>query len=111
MLAICLTSIKSPIVLLLFFNYIMKYDCSELHKKLDAGNHSYSGNRDQEDHGLKPAWTNSSCDHMKPYLKKTHHKKRAGVVVKGIDPEFKPSTAKQTNKKTKERYMQQTRSQ
>jgi hypothetical protein len=31
-------------------------------------NSSYSGSRDQEDHGLKPAWANS---YMRPYLKKT----------------------------------------
>jgi hypothetical protein len=35
-------------------------------------NSSYSGSRDQEDHGLKLAHRNSSCD---PILKKTHHKK------------------------------------
>jgi hypothetical protein len=33
---------------------------------------SYSGGRDQEDHGLKPAWANSS---VRPYLEKTLHKK------------------------------------
>jgi hypothetical protein len=32
-----------------------------------AYNPSYSGGRDQEDHGLKPAWANSSQD---PILKK-----------------------------------------
>jgi hypothetical protein len=32
-------------------------------------NPSYSGGRDQEDHGLKPA----RC--TRPYLEKTHHKK------------------------------------
>jgi hypothetical protein len=26
----------------------------------------------------------------RPYLEKTHHKKRAGGVVQGEDPEFKP---------------------
>jgi hypothetical protein len=33
---------------------------------------SYSGGRDQEDHGSKPACAKSSVG---PYLKKTHHKK------------------------------------
>jgi hypothetical protein len=35
-------------------------------------NPSYSGGRDQEDQGLKPAQANSSA---RPYFKKTHHKK------------------------------------
>jgi hypothetical protein len=34
-------------------------------------NPSYSGGRDQEDHGSKPAWVNSS---MRPYLKKKKKK-------------------------------------
>jgi hypothetical protein len=37
-----------------------------------ACNPSYSGGRDQEDHGLKPAQVNSSQD---PISKKNHHKK------------------------------------
>jgi hypothetical protein len=48
---------------------------------------SYSGSRDQEDRGSKPAQANSSQD---PILKKTHHKKRASGVAQGIDPKFKP---------------------
>jgi hypothetical protein len=56
-------------------------------------NPSYSGDRDQEDHGLKPAQGNSSRD---PILKKSHHKK--GLVmwlkVKAL------SSNKQTNKNT-----------
>jgi hypothetical protein len=40
-------------------------------------NPSYSGGRDQEDHGSKPAWANSSRD---PMSKKAHHKKKNGVV-------------------------------
>jgi hypothetical protein len=32
---------------------------------------SYSGGRDQEDHGSKPAWANSSRD---PISKNTHYK-------------------------------------
>jgi hypothetical protein len=35
-------------------------------------NPSYSGGRDEEDQGLKPAQANSS---MRPYLEKTLHKK------------------------------------
>jgi hypothetical protein len=35
-------------------------------------NPGYSGGRDQEDHSLKPAKTNSS---VRPYLNKTLHKK------------------------------------
>jgi hypothetical protein len=27
---------------------------------------------------------------MRPYLEKTHHKKRAGEVAQGVGPEFKP---------------------
>jgi hypothetical protein len=38
-------------------------------------NLSYSEGRDQEDHGSKPA---SGKQFRKPYLEKTHHKKRAG---------------------------------
>jgi hypothetical protein len=43
------------------------------------------GGRDQEDHGWKPAWANSS----RPYLEKTVHKNRAGGVAQGEGPEFK----------------------
>jgi hypothetical protein len=50
-------------------------------------NPSYSGGRDQEDHGLKPARENSLQD---PILKKTLHKNRAGGVAQGESPEFKP---------------------
>jgi hypothetical protein len=42
--------------------------------------------RDQEDHGLKLAWANSS---MRPYLEKNPPPKRAGGVTQGVDPEFK----------------------
>jgi hypothetical protein len=35
-------------------------------------NPTYLGSRDQEDHGLKPAWANTS---VIPYLEKTHHEK------------------------------------
>jgi hypothetical protein len=60
-----------------------------------ACNTSYSGGRDQEDHGSKPAWANSST---RPYLiKKTHHKKRAGGVAQGAGPEFKPQYPRKKN--------------
>jgi hypothetical protein len=48
-------------------------------------NHSYSGGRDQEDHGLKPGRANSAQD---PILK-NFSQKRAGGVDQGIGPEFK----------------------
>jgi hypothetical protein len=41
-------------------------------------NPTYSGGRDQEDHGSKPAWANSLRD---PILKKPHYKRRAGEVA------------------------------
>jgi hypothetical protein len=34
-------------------------------------------------------------------LKKAHHKKRAGRVVPGVGPEFKPHTKKKKTKKSK----------
>jgi hypothetical protein len=49
-------------------------------------NPSYSGGRDQGDHGSKPARANRST---RPYLKKTHHEKRAGGLAQGVGPEFK----------------------
>jgi hypothetical protein len=52
-----------------------------------ACNPTYSGGRDQEDHGSKPAWANSST---RPYLKKTLHKNRVGGVTQGDGSEFKP---------------------
>jgi hypothetical protein len=35
------------------------------------------------------------------YLKKTHHKKRAGGVAQGVGPEFKPSIKKKKKKRKK----------
>jgi hypothetical protein len=52
-----------------------------------AYNPSYLGGRDQEDHGLKPAWANSS--------ERSYLKNRAGGVAQGEGPEFKPSSAQQ----------------
>jgi hypothetical protein len=51
-----------------------------------ACNPSYSGGRDQEDRGLKPAWANSSRDP----ISKIPLTKRAGGVPQGVGPEFKP---------------------
>jgi hypothetical protein len=62
-----------------------------------ACNPGYSGGRDLEDCGLKPAQANSLRD---PISKKPHHahKKRAGGVAQGVGPEFKPQTAKKKKK-------------
>jgi hypothetical protein len=57
-------------------------------------NPSYSGGRDQEDHGLKPAQANTSQD---PILKKIYPKKRADVG-QSIGPEFKPQYHKKKKK-------------
>jgi hypothetical protein len=57
---------------------------------------AYSGGRDQEDHGLKPAQANSSA---RPYLKKPFTK-MAGAVAQGVDPEFKPQQKNQTKTKS-----------
>jgi hypothetical protein len=38
---------------------------------------------------------------MRPYLKKTHHKKRAGGVAQGVGPEFKPQCHKRKRVKMK----------
>jgi hypothetical protein len=51
---------------------------------------SYSGGRDQEDHGSKPARANGSRD---PILKNSSHK-RAGGVAPGVDPKFKSQYCK-----------------
>jgi hypothetical protein len=50
-------------------------------------NPSYSGGKDQEDHGSKPARANSST---RPYLKKKPLQKRSGGVAQGSGPDFKP---------------------
>jgi cytochrome c2 len=42
-----------------------------------ACNPSYSRGRDQENHGSKPAWTNSS---LRPYLEKPIKKKKKRLV-------------------------------
>jgi hypothetical protein len=50
------------------------------------GNPRYSGGRDQEDCGSKPAGANSSRD---PSSKNPSLKNRAGGVAQGEGPEFK----------------------
>jgi hypothetical protein len=52
-------------------------------------NPSYSGGRDQEDHGSKPAQENSSQDTILKNPSCTQ-KYRAGRVAEGEGPEFKP---------------------
>jgi hypothetical protein len=54
-------------------------------------NPSYSGDRDQEDQGSKPAQANSLKD---PILKKNPLPKRAGGGTQGVGPEFKPQYCK-----------------
>jgi hypothetical protein len=51
-----------------------------------ACNPSYSGGRDQEDGGLKPAWANSSRDP----ISKNPCQNRDGGVAQGVGPELKP---------------------
>jgi hypothetical protein len=60
---------------------------------------SYSGGRDQENHGSKPVWANSSPDLIskKPFIEK------GWWSVQGVDPEFKP----QYHKKTKPTHITQ----
>jgi hypothetical protein len=53
----------------------------------------YSGGRDQEDLGLKPAQVNSSRPHLlKKQNKNPTTKKRAGEVAQGIGPQFRSNT-------------------
>jgi hypothetical protein len=59
-----------------------------------ACNLSFSGGRDQEDHGSKPDWANSS---LRPYLEKNPSQKRAGGVAQGVDSEFKSQYHKKAN--------------
>jgi hypothetical protein len=52
---------------------------------------SYSGGRDQEDHGFKPAQAKSPQD---PILKKTHHKKGLAEWLKVKALSSSPGTTK-----------------
>jgi hypothetical protein len=56
-----------------------------------ACNPSYSGVRGQEDHGLKPAWANSSQDCLP---EKTHHKKGLVECLKVKALRSNPSSIK-----------------
>jgi hypothetical protein len=58
-----------------------------------ACNPSYSGGRDQEDRGSKPAQTN-----------KKPSPKRADGVAQGVDPEFMPQHHKKKKKKKNSGY-------
>jgi hypothetical protein len=67
-------------------------------------NPSLSGGRDQEDHGLKPAWGNSLGD----TISKKPPQKRAGGVAQGVGPELKPQyrkTKTETKNKTKQKQI------
>jgi hypothetical protein len=55
-------------------------------------NPNYSGGRDQEDHGGKPAQANSSQD---PISNKNPSQKGTGGVAQGVGPEFKPQFTKE----------------
>jgi hypothetical protein len=61
-----------------------------------AYNPSYSGGRDQEDHGSKPAWVNSST---KTYLEKPFTKIGLVEWLKVKAMSSSPSTAKKKKKK------------
>jgi hypothetical protein len=60
-------------------------------------NPSYSGGRNQEDHGLKSVWENSSWDSIS---KKPFTIKGWLLVAQGVGPEFKTQTAKKKTKKS-----------
>jgi hypothetical protein len=64
-------------------------------------NPCYSGGRDQEDHGSKPAWVNSS---VRPYLKKPFTKigMVEGLNLKALS--LGPSTAKRKKRKIVSRH-------
>jgi hypothetical protein len=59
-------------------------------------NPSYSGGRDEEDHGLKPAQENSLQDP----ISKIPITKRAGGVAQGEGAECKPQYCKKKKKKS-----------
>jgi hypothetical protein len=61
-----------------------------------ACNPSYSGGRDQEDHGLKPAQANSSQDP----ISKIATPNTAGGVAHGVGPEFKPQYCNEKKRQT-----------
>jgi hypothetical protein len=75
---------------------ILSFKTSDLSRVLvaHACNPSYSGGRDQEDGGLKPAQANSLQDP----ISKIPITKRAGGVAQGEGPEFKPQYHKKKKK-------------
>jgi hypothetical protein len=60
-------------------------------------NPTYLEGRDQEDRGSKSAPANSSRDPTS----KTPSQKRAGGMVQGVGPQFKPQYCKKKKKKLK----------
>jgi hypothetical protein len=63
-------------------------------------NPSYSGGRDQEDRGSKPAWANSSPDP----ISKNPSQKKAGVTAQGVALSSNPSTKKKKERKENHTY-------
>jgi hypothetical protein len=61
-------------------SYIIKWDKEAWHRWLNACYPSYSGGRDQEDHGSKPAQVNSVWD----TVSKSPSQKRAGEVAQSV---------------------------
>jgi hypothetical protein len=61
-----------------------------------AYNLTYSRGRDQEDLSSKP---NPEKQFERPYLEKTHSKKRAGGVAQGLGSEFKVQYRQKKQKK------------
>jgi hypothetical protein len=66
-----------------------------------ACNPSYSGGRDQEDRGLKPALANSSRDPISEKKKKKSQRSTGGVA-QCVGPEFKAQYCKKKKKKNLE---------
>jgi hypothetical protein len=68
-------------------------------------NPSFSGDRDQEDHGSKPAQANSSQDPILTKKKKKNHKEGPVKWLKVQALSSNPSTAKEKKKSTKTQRM------
>jgi hypothetical protein len=65
-----------------------------------AYNLSYSGGRDQEDQGSKPAWANSLSD---PISKNPFTEKRTSGQAQGVNLEFKLWCCKKKRKNRQKR--------
>jgi hypothetical protein len=63
-----------------------------------ACNPSYLGDRDQEDHGLKPGL---GKQFTRPFLEKNPSQKRDGGMAQGVGLEVKPQYCKRKKKKYK----------